>query len=61
MAEKPEVQEEVLTPEQALGQAILDGTAPPGLLEQIAKAIKPCPVCGEPRGDASPCPHCGMA
>jgi hypothetical protein len=20
----------------------------------------PCPVCGEPRGSVSPCPHCGM-
>lgn len=20
----------------------------------------PCKICGEPRGDASPCPHCGM-
>lgn len=20
----------------------------------------PCPVCGEPRGDETPCPHCGM-
>lgn len=20
----------------------------------------PCKVCGEPRGDATPCPHCGM-
>lgn len=20
----------------------------------------PCRVCGEPRGDATPCPHCGM-
>jgi hypothetical protein len=19
-----------------------------------------CPVCGEPRGDETPCPHCGM-
>lgn len=23
-------------------------------------ALAPCSVCGEPRGDASPCPHCGM-
>jgi hypothetical protein len=22
--------------------------------------LKPCPICGEPRGDESPCPHCGM-
>lgn len=22
--------------------------------------LAPCPVCGEPRGDADPCPHCGM-
>lgn len=20
----------------------------------------PCPICGEPRGAADPCPHCGM-
>jgi hypothetical protein len=20
----------------------------------------PCEFCGEPRGDATPCPHCGM-
>lgn len=20
----------------------------------------PCPICGEPRGNVSPCPHCGM-
>ncbi|MBX3468702.1 MAG: hypothetical protein KF878_17660 [Planctomycetes bacterium] len=26
----------------------------------LARAPAPCPVCQEPRGDASPCPHCGM-
>jgi hypothetical protein len=25
---------------------------------QVRKA--PCKVCGEPRGNANPCPHCGM-
>lgn len=22
--------------------------------------LAPCPICGEPRGDEDPCPHCGM-
>ncbi|MCO5170947.1 MAG: hypothetical protein M9894_31850 [Planctomycetes bacterium] len=26
----------------------------------LARAPAPCPVCQEPRGQASPCPHCGM-
>lgn len=37
------------------------------LVEMVAKAstasapkAAPCPICGEPRGDVSPCPHCGM-
>lgn len=28
------------------------------VLQPTSKA--PCKVCGEPRGDANPCPHCGM-
>lgn len=37
------------------------------LAEMVEKAASasapkaaPCPICGEPRGDVSPCPHCGM-
>lgn len=22
--------------------------------------LAPCPICGEPRGDETPCPHCGL-
>jgi hypothetical protein len=22
--------------------------------------LEPCAICGEPRGDQTPCPHCGM-
>lgn len=25
-----------------------------------APKAAPCPVCGEPRGDVTPCPHCGV-
>jgi hypothetical protein len=32
------------------------GTQPPAQPEKLA----PCPICGEPRGNAHPCPHCGM-
>lgn len=30
--------------------------------QDLAPAPKaaPCPICGEPRGDTTPCPHCGM-
>lgn len=29
--------------------------------QQLLPAQKaPCKVCGEPRGDVTPCPHCGM-
>lgn len=30
------------------------------LLRQGAQQRTPCPVCEEPRGDVSPCPHCGI-
>lgn len=30
----------------------------PGGGSQVNQA--PCNVCGEPRGNANPCPHCGM-
>lgn len=29
-------------------------------LTQQSTNNAPCKVCGEPRGDATPCPHCGM-
>lgn len=31
-----------------------------GSEEESATALAPCAICGEPRGDATPCPHCGM-
>ena len=33
---------------------------------QVSEAVSdeptlaPCPICGEPRGDETPCPHCGL-
>lgn len=27
---------------------------------QPTQNLAECPICGEPRGDQSPCPHCGM-
>lgn len=45
MSEKPGAQDEV---SQGGGSATT-----------VAR-LKPCPTCGEPRGDAPECPHCGL-
>ncbi len=48
--------------EKGSGTAIAVGTQPQSSAQNLEKGNKQeeCPTCGEPRGDASPCPHCGM-
>ena len=31
-----------------------------GSEEESATELELCAICGEPRGDETPCPHCGM-
>ena len=60
MAEKPQADETAVPDFSELTQAIQDGTATAQQMKAVETAAQRCPVCGEPRGGVSPCPHCGM-
>ncbi|HMO96593.1 MAG TPA: hypothetical protein PKD27_10780 [Tepidiformaceae bacterium] len=51
MAEKP-VADETLPPPEELADWEKELLA--------TMRTKTCPICGEPRGNLDPCPHCGM-
>lgn len=45
------------SPQGQAGGGIQEASNPGG--SQVRQPA-PCRVCGEPRGDVTPCPHCGM-
>ncbi len=46
--------------EKGSGTAISVGGQPQSTEGAEKGNEAPCAICGEPRGDATPCPHCGM-